>query len=442
MKSIKSYRTDYLGTLSYSKKNKNFDSPFKASLTPEGFLRLKGRIARTGNQLYFDGDGNEWIEHRPAAEVFEPKSMQTFEMAIVTEDHPPEMVTVENVDKYKKGILGSQIVRDGIYLVADILITDKKLIQSIMDGLKVELSCGYFATILDESGVDENGQAYDKVQTDIEGNHVAVVEEGRAGPECKLFISDSAISRNNGLYINKEDTIMKRTSKKDEKLMIGEAEFEVPEAVASAYKELMAKVEEQGAELSRLAAKGDEEMEEEGEAQEFQMKVKDPEKDPSAPLPTLEAEMSPEELELKAKEDKEMGKEESMDALRARIDTLTAQVKEREALNSARIDARVNLVTNAKSILDKEFNCDGVSDSDVMKAVASFVTPSMKGKLDGKSADYIKAAYDMALMAREKNDSSNKELLGSVPSNPADNRIDSKLEAMRNRVYNKGKGNK
>lgn len=438
MKSIKSYRTDYLGTLSYSKKNKNFDSPFNASLTPEGFLRLKGRIARTGNQLYFDSEGNEWIEHRPPAEVFEPKSMQTFEMAIVTEDHPPEMVTVENVDKYKKGILGSQIVRDGIYLVADILITDKKLIQSIMDGLKVELSCGYFATILDESGVDENGQAYDKVQTEIEGNHVAVVEEGRAGPECKLFISDSAISRNNGLNINKEDTIMKRTSKKDEKLMIGEAEFEVPEAVASAYKELMAKVEEQGAELSRLAAEGESEAgsEEEAAAPEFQMKLKDPEKELSAPLPVLEAEMTDEEL--KAKEDKD--KTESMDSLRARIDMLQAQVKERENMNSARIDARVNLVTNAKSILGKEFNCDGVSDSDVMKAVASHITPSMKDKLDGKSSDYIKAAYDMALMAREKNDSSNRELLRTLPASQGE-KFDAgnKLEAMRNKIYKRNK---
>jgi uncharacterized protein len=434
---MKAYRTDLLGTLSYSKKNKNFDSPFKASLTPEGFLRLKGRIARTGNQLYFDASGNEWIEHRPAEEVFRKESMQSFEMAIVTDDHPPEMVTVENVDKYKKGILGSQIVQDGIFLIADILITDKKLIQSIMDGLKVELSCGYFATILDKAGFDENGQTYDKIQTEIEGNHVAVVEEGRAGPECKLFISDSATSRSNSLYINKEDSKMK-TKRKDEKLMIGEMEHEVPEAVATAYKELMAKVEEQGAELAKLAAKGDEE---EGEEKpEFELKLPDPEKDPSAPLPVLEAEMTPEELEAKAKEDKELGKEESMDALRARIDTLTAQVKEREALNSARIDARVNLVTNAKSILGKEFNCDGVCDSDVMKAVASHVTPSMKGKLDGKSCDYIKAAYDMALMAMEKNDSSNKELLGIVPSNPADNRIDSKLEAMRERIYNKGKG--
>ena len=334
--------------------------------------------------------GNEWIEYRPEEEVFNPKSMKSFEMIIVTDDHPPEMINVDNVDQYKCGVTGSSVTKEDKYLVVDILITNKDLISKIQNGDKNELSCGYWTTVIDKDGVcPETGTAYKKVQTDIGGNHLSVVEEGRAGPECKLY-TDSAVSLNKDLKgFNK----MKKISK-DGKLMIGEMEFEVPDEVMAYCEELKAKVEEQGAKLSELSAQGDE-------------------------LPMEEKAMDEEEMPAEEKKP-----EESMDALKAKIDYLSSPT---------RIDARVNLVTNARSIVPG-LKTDGASDLGLMSAVVNAVTPSMD--LKGKSRDYIKAAYDMALEAHKKNTDSNNELFGVLANaDSAPTGADSKLDAMRAKFY-------
>ena len=58
------------------------------TVTPEGFVVVRGAIARTGVQIYravelgLDGDPMRVIRlHRPADEVFAPASMATFEGA-------------------------------------------------------------------------------------------------------------------------------------------------------------------------------------------------------------------------------------------------------------------------------------------------------------------------------------------------------------------------
>ena len=387
-------RTDSLGIIHCDESRK--DEGFYAELTPEGFLKAKGRISRTGPQLYTDTEGNEWIEYRPEEEVFSPESIKSFEMSIVTDEHPPEMISSANVSEYQKGTLGNDLERNGKYLEVTILITDKDLITKILNGDKVELSCGYWTVVIDKEGVcPETGTPYNKVQTDILGNHVAVVDEGRAGPECRLYLDSNGAYSTGGL-----DNMKKNT---DAKVMLGDKEFEVPDEVAAKMKELMAKVEELSA-----SPEGDEEGEEKAMDQEGEEK------------PEGDEEMEEEKL--------------SMDALKAQIDMLKAQVKT-QSFDSGKIDARVNLVANARNICDSAFSTEGKKDSQIMAAVVKAVTPSMD--LKGKSADYIKAAYDMALAAHKKSQDSNRELFGLVANADKSNDLSASksLDSLRAKMY-------
>ena len=62
-------------------------------------------------------------------------------------------------------------------LLADLIITDPVLIDLILDG-KREISCGYTYELCEENG------AY--IQRKIRGNHVAVVDAGRAGKRVAI----------------------------------------------------------------------------------------------------------------------------------------------------------------------------------------------------------------------------------------------------------------
>lgn len=157
--------------------------------TPEGFLICKNvPIARTGYQQYLESelveDGNpaQMVNvYRSPKEVFAQATLASFEGKPVTDGHPSEDVNPDNFKRYAKGHV--QHVRlgvgdDGDKIVADLYITDPELIQKILDG-KREVSAGYYA----EDVKEDSGQI---CQTKIRGNHVAIVDEGRAGPSVAI----------------------------------------------------------------------------------------------------------------------------------------------------------------------------------------------------------------------------------------------------------------
>ena len=160
--------------------------------TPEGFLIcLDVPIARTGTQEYLgyelgleDRTNDLFTVNRTEDEVFSPATIASFEGKCVTADHPPDSVTTENVTAYNCG--HAQHIRRGTedqsdLLIADLFITDRRLIEAIQNGLR-EVSCGY-----DCEYAEENGQLF---QRRIRGNHIAVVPSGRAGH--RVAIQDSA----------------------------------------------------------------------------------------------------------------------------------------------------------------------------------------------------------------------------------------------------------
>lgn len=78
------------------------------------------------------------------------------------------------------------------YLDISLVVWDQHAIDGINDGSYRELSMAYRYTPIKESGNFE-GVPYDFVMTDIRGNHVALVEEGRAGHD--VLVADAALKR-------------------------------------------------------------------------------------------------------------------------------------------------------------------------------------------------------------------------------------------------------
>ena len=154
---------------------------------PEGYLLcLNVPVARTGTQEYLPqelglpGGGKMIRVGRPEEEVFAPETIASFEGMPVTNDHPPDGVDIGNIRSLQKG--HAHDVRRGSgeesdLLLADLIITDPHLIDLILDG-KREISCGYTYELH-----EENGQY---IQRKIRGNHVAVVDAGRAGPRVSI----------------------------------------------------------------------------------------------------------------------------------------------------------------------------------------------------------------------------------------------------------------
>lgn len=148
--------------------------------TPEGYLICHDvPIARIGDMEYtageaqLDGDPDRLITvHRYPEDVFQDAVLGSFEGKDVTAGHPPENVGPENFSAYSKGHV-EHVRRNGDYLVADLHIKDAGLISDIKNGVLREVSCGYLCRY------EPDGDAFK--QTEIRGNHVAVVPRGRAG---------------------------------------------------------------------------------------------------------------------------------------------------------------------------------------------------------------------------------------------------------------------
>ena len=127
------------------------------------------------------GSGPGFIQvYRPEEEVFAPETMASFEAVPVTNDHPADGVDLDNIRRLQAG--HAQNVRRGSgeeadLLLADLVITDERLIEAILNG-KREISCGYTYELAEENG------RY--IQRKIRGNHIAVVDAGRAGARVSI----------------------------------------------------------------------------------------------------------------------------------------------------------------------------------------------------------------------------------------------------------------
>lgn len=169
--------------------------PTKRELNDQGQMLVPCAFARTGTQLYTakqlglrDVAPNKIITvYREEKDVFDQASMDTFRSAPVTIGHPRDAsgksipVTSANSKELQVGVLEGMPTRDEDTLGGVLVLTAQEAIDALEEGTQ-ELSAGYTCDI---ELVD--GKYY---QRNIVANHIALVNKGRAGSNCR--ISDEA----------------------------------------------------------------------------------------------------------------------------------------------------------------------------------------------------------------------------------------------------------
>lgn len=126
-------------------------------------------------QLYRDPD-----ELRKGADSFDGKPLLLTHKPQSAEEHSRQL-TVGAIKNPKF---------EAPYLMAEIVVWDAEGIEVITSGEQKQLSCGYRYVAVMAPG-EADGIRFDGRMTQIQGNHVALVETGRAGSD--VVVGDSAI---------------------------------------------------------------------------------------------------------------------------------------------------------------------------------------------------------------------------------------------------------
>lgn len=313
--------------------------------TPEGYLTGVLRVTGAGVFPYRADDGKNVIRRlRPVTEVGMPESLSTLNSKPVTLRHPGEAVDPDNVAKYSVGFTGTDAAWDGLNATVTVTVTDRKAIDAIEAGEVRAISCGYMADISADGG-NWQGSEYDETMTGIRYNHVALVREGRAGDGVRFRVGDCALLE--GLT-TKEAGACAPEGDDMEKMTIDGKEFQADEAVVA-------------------------------RVQKLEKELKDAQDGISA---------------VKADLDKVTAER---DAAKAECEKLSASCTD-EAI-SAKVAEKLALVDSAKKLGAE------VKAEDSVSAIRSAVVKLAFGdsmNLDGKSAEYLSAIYDAAVVSLGK----------------------------------------
>lgn len=122
---------------------------------------------------------------RPEAELNNPDTIDSFKLVPWIDDH--EFLGDTGTPAEEKGVhgvVGEDVKFDKGILTGNIKVFSERLKNEIETG-KQELSLGYRCKYEKQSG-NFGGDRYDFVQTDIRGNHLALVDQGRMGSDVKV----------------------------------------------------------------------------------------------------------------------------------------------------------------------------------------------------------------------------------------------------------------
>ena len=134
--------------------------------------------------------GKKYMILRPPDEL--KKAAATFNNLPLMNKHIPlDKFNLEDpkIKEHYVGSTGTDAVFKFPYLINSLVIHTATAIKEVEDEVKQELSCAYRYQIVMESGTYE-GEHYDGYMKNIEGNHVSLVTEGRAGHD--VMVRDSA----------------------------------------------------------------------------------------------------------------------------------------------------------------------------------------------------------------------------------------------------------
>ena len=160
-----------------------------------GFMTVQDNpISKTGVYPYLGSEiaGHELPEkevfnvYRPEEELSKPETIASFKLMPLIDDH--EVIGDNATAPERKGMqgyIGEQVYFDSPYLRANLMIPSRAA-QGLIAAGKIELSPAYFCDYVKEDGIFE-GQPYQFVQRNIRANHLALVDEGRTGPDVAVL---------------------------------------------------------------------------------------------------------------------------------------------------------------------------------------------------------------------------------------------------------------
>jgi len=349
------------------------------TVTDEGYLKVRARIARTGIQSYTDASGGIRLEYRPETEVASQEALDSFREKCLTREHPPELLNAENTKTYAVGFTSADVSYSDGFVESTLTVTDKATIDEIIKGDVREVSCGYKVDYVDQPGITPDGQHYDGYQKNIRGNHVAIVKRARGGPQVRLLL-DSADAAVTDLLLSQGDIMSAN-------IVFDGVSFEADPALAAA---IVAEREDAKASYADMKRKYDEMM---------------------SKASKMKEEMDAMEKEMKGK----------MDAAEGRADALEQELNEtRTELEAAKqvnvdslVEERLALVNKARTSLDAEFDFVGKSSREIMEAAIKAVRGD--SDLSERSDDYVQAMFD-TLSEVARKDSSTEDLRKAVAS--------------------------
>lgn len=145
-----------------------------------------GREIPNGDELGLDPDRIYYLfrdpeELRKAADTFNNLPLLTKHVPVTAAKPPKELIV---------GSTGTDAVFDEPYLRNSIAVWDALAIAGIETDQQRQLSCAY-GYKADMTPGNYAGVKYDGIMRNIKGNHVALVEEGRAGPD--VIVGDSKL---------------------------------------------------------------------------------------------------------------------------------------------------------------------------------------------------------------------------------------------------------
>lgn len=338
----------------------------KAIRTSEGYLRDSPIIARSGIQEYLTPSGRRIREYRPKDVVFDPASLAAVQGIPVVDLHPGQ-VDATNVRKHAIGSVLSAGREDAEgHMVADIVVYDD---TPVAKHGRRELSLAYVVDVDETPGTTPDGERFDQAVLRIKSyNHLGIVSRGRAGVARLRLDSHDAVSAD---LASEEGPLATDPKLVSIRLDDSGLSYDTVPEVASAYQR----------QRDALAA-------EKRRADEAQ----------TAEKARADAAIAAE----KARADEAVAAEKRRaDALEAERDTLKAAADRHEAaLAQARADAAG--AVKARLVLEAEATKHGVearadmSDRAVREAVATKLAPDAY-RFDGKSDDFVAAAYEFAL---------------------------------------------
>ncbi|ENY3828437.1 DUF2213 domain-containing protein [Vibrio cholerae] len=172
-----------------------FDFKTSREYTPEGFLKVSGRAAKTGIQEYYaheleltDREPNAVVRvMRFEGEVFSQDSLDSYIGVDITIEHPDTFVNSETFKSESVGLV-TAARRDGDFVLVDMIVKSQDAIDAVHAG-KVELSAGYQC----HYEPAPQGASYDFIQRNIRINHLAITDSARAGSQVRLADSHALV---------------------------------------------------------------------------------------------------------------------------------------------------------------------------------------------------------------------------------------------------------